>query len=69
MPALFRRLAARGVHVLASNSETPKARELYAGFEIRQLTRANSVNGKASARGGKPEILVLGGTWTPRGAS
>jgi DNA adenine methylase len=67
--ALFRRLAARGVHVLASNSETPKARELYAGFEIRTLTRANSVNSKASARGGKAEILVLGGTWTPRGAS
>jgi DNA adenine methylase len=67
--ALFRRLVARGVHVLASNSETPRARELYAGFEIRQLTRANSVNSKASARGGKPEILVLGGTWTPRGAT
>jgi DNA adenine methylase len=67
--ALFRRLAARGVHVLASNSETPRARELYAGFEIRQLTRANSVNSKACARGGKAEILVLGGTWTPRGAS
>lgn len=69
VPSLFRRLAARGVHVLASNSETPRARELYAGFEIRTLTRANSVNSKASARGGKPEILVLGGTWTPRGAS
>lgn len=67
--ALFRRLAARGVHVLASNSDTPKARELYAGFEIRTLYRANSVNSKASARGGKSEILVLGGTWTPRGAS
>jgi DNA adenine methylase len=67
--ALFRRLAARGVHVLASNSETPKARELYAGFEIRTLYRSNSVNSKASARGGKAEILVLGGTWTPRGAS
>jgi DNA adenine methylase len=69
VPALFRRLAARGVHVLASNSDTPRARELYAGFEIRTLTRVNSVNSKASARGGKPEILVLGGTWTPRGAS
>jgi len=67
--AIFRRLAARGVHVLASNSDTPKARELYSGFEIRTLTRANSVNSKASARGGKAEILVLGGTWTPRGAS
>lgn len=67
--ALFRRLASRGVHVLASNSDTPKARELYAGFEIRTLYRANSVNSKASARGGKAEILVLGGTWTPRGAS
>lgn len=66
--ALFRRLAARGVHVLASNSDTPKARELYAGFETRTLYRANSVNSKASARGGKAEILVLGGTWTPRGA-
>jgi DNA adenine methylase len=67
--ALFRRLAARGVHVLASNSDTPRARELYAGLEVRQFTRANSVNSKASARGGKTEILVLGGTWTPRGAS
>lgn len=67
--ALFRRLAARGVHALASNSETPRARELYAGFEIRTLYRSNSVNSKASARGGKPEILVLGGTWAPRGAS
>lgn len=67
--ALFRRLVARGVHVLASNSDTPRARELYAGFEIRTLYRSNSVNSKASARGGKPEILVLGGTWTPRGAT
>lgn len=67
--AIFRRLAARGVHVLASNSDTPKARELYAGFEIRTLTRANSVNSKASARGGKAEILVLGGTWTPKEAT
>jgi DNA adenine methylase len=66
VPALFRRLAARGVHVLASNSDTPKARELYSGFEIRTLTRANSVNSKASARGGKAEILVLGGTWAPK---
>lgn len=65
VPALFRRLVPRGVHVLASNSDTPKARELYAGFEIRTLYRSNSVNSKASARGGKPEILVLGGTWTP----
>lgn len=69
VPALFRRLASRGVHGLASNSDTPKVRELYAGFEMRTLTRANSINSKASARGGKTEILVLGGTWTPRGAS
>lgn len=67
--SLFRRLAARGIHVLASNSDTPRARELYAGFEIRTLLRANSVNSKASGRGGKTEILVLGGTWTPRGES
>lgn len=67
--ALFRRLVARSVHVLASNSDTPKVRELYAGFEMRELTRANSVNSKASARGGKRELLILGGTWTPRGAS
>lgn len=67
--AMFRRLAARGVHVLASNSDTPKVRELYAGFEMRTLTRANSINSKASARGGKTELLILGGTWTPRGAT
>jgi DNA adenine methylase len=67
--ALFRRLVARGVHVLASNSDTPKVRELYSGFEMRALTRANSINSKASARGGKTELLILGGTWTPRGAS
>lgn len=67
--ALFRRLASRGVHVLASNSDTPRTRELYSGFETRTLYRSNSVNSKASARGGKTEILVLGGTWTPRGAS
>lgn len=67
--ALFRRLAARGVHVLASNSDTPKVRELYSGFEMRELTRSNSVNSKASGRGGKRELLIFGGTWTPRGAS
>lgn len=67
--AMFRRLAARGVHVLASNSDTPKVRELYDGFEMRTLTRANSINSKASARGGKAELLILGGTWTPRGAT
>jgi DNA adenine methylase len=67
--AMFRRLVARGVHVLASNSDTPKVRELYDGFEMRTLARANSINSKASARGGKTELLILGGTWTPRGVS
>jgi DNA adenine methylase len=67
--ALFSRLTAKRVHVLASNSDTPMVRRLYAGFEIRTLSRSNSVNSKASARGGKAEILVLGGTWTPRGGT
>ncbi len=67
--ALFRRLVSRGVHVLASNGDTPKVRELYSGLEVRTLTRSNSVNSKASGRGGKSELLILGGTWTPRGAT
>lgn len=64
LASMLRRLAAKGVHWIASNSDTPEARELYAGFDIRSVSRSNSVSCKGSARGRRmPEILVLSGTW------
>lgn len=58
----FRGLAARGVYVVASNSATPKIRELYSGFRQVEIARPGGMSSKTSGRQPVPELLILG--WT-----
>ena len=61
---LFRQLAGRGVHVALSNSDTELVAELYAGVPMTLITRAGSVNSKASARGTVFEVLITSERWS-----
>ncbi|MCX7938195.1 MAG: DNA adenine methylase [Anaerolineae bacterium] len=53
-------LAARGVWVMLSNSDTPTVRALYAQppFVIHQVFAARAINSKASQRGKVSELLI-----------
>jgi DNA adenine methylase len=55
---VFAKLAARGVEVMLSNSDTPLVRELYADFDIRVVYAARSVNSNATRRGKLAEVVV-----------
>lgn len=52
------RLKHRGVHVLLSNSDTSTTRELYQGFEIREVTRGGGMNSDVTKRGRVGELLI-----------
>lgn len=52
------RLKRRGVHVVLSNSDTPATRELYQGFEIREVSRSGGINSDAAKRGRVGELLI-----------
>jgi DNA adenine methylase len=54
----FAGLAGRGVSVVASNSDTPLIRELYAGFEIEVVMAKRAINSKADARGKVHELII-----------
>lgn len=41
---VFRELATKGCHVVLSNSEHPRTRELYAGFSIHVVSKQNALN-------------------------
>lgn len=56
-----RTLAARGVRVLVSNSDTPRVRALYAGLQIETVTCARSINCDAGGRGAVGEVIVTAG--------
>jgi len=55
---VFRTLAARGVKVMLSNSDTKLVRELYAGYPIATVFAARSINSKGSGRGKLTEVVV-----------
>src|SRR6478609_114856 len=59
LSGVFRDLADRGVKVVLSNSNTPLVRELYEGFEIREVMARRSINSKADGRGAIAELLVV----------
>lgn len=54
----FRRLASRGVYVMASNSDTPLVRRLYKGFNIEEVQVGRTVNSKKGARGKVGELII-----------
>ena len=57
---LLLRLKRKGVHVLASNSATSAARDLYKGpeWEIREVTRSGAVNSIGTKRQAVAELLI-----------
>jgi DNA adenine methylase len=57
----FRKLVVRGAHVVLSNSDTPKVRELYQGCELHEVQARRSINSKGTRRGPVGELLVVGG--------
>lgn len=57
----FARLANLGVHVVASNSDTPVIRELYKDFDVRTVQARRNINSKGGKRGPVNEALVVGG--------
>ena len=49
----------RGVHVLLSNAEHPRVRELYgADFTIDEVRAPRSVNSKGDRRGDVGEVII-----------
>jgi DNA adenine methylase len=57
---LARRLRDRGALVIASNSASPRARELYHDFEVREVTARRNVNSKGDKRGPVKELVFIG---------
>ena len=56
-----RKLVARGVAVIVSNADVPRAREIYQGMRIERAQMARSINAKAEKRGAVGEVLICGG--------
>ncbi len=58
---VFTTLAARGVKVLLSNSDTPANRARYAGHTLASIPARRAVNSRADRRGPVQELLVSAG--------
>lgn len=58
LSAVFRLLAERGCHVMLSNSNTPRIRELYADFDIEVVRSPRSVNSDGAGRGDVDELII-----------
>ena len=59
-----RDLAARGVHVMLSNSDTPFVRSLYRpedGFRVDQVMCGRAINSDGAKRGAVAEVIVTAG--------
>ncbi len=61
LAALFTQLAARGVSVLLSNSDTPIVRELYKAFELVEIKVRRNINSRGDARDPVGELIVVSG--------
>jgi DNA adenine methylase len=58
LAAVFRRLDAKGVKLMLSNSDTPFIRDLYEGFHIQQVWAPRAINRDAAKRKGVAEVVV-----------
>lgn len=59
LATLFRQLEQRCVHAVLSNSDTPRVRELYAGYELHPLQVGRPINRHAAGRGAVGELLIV----------
>lgn len=57
---VFKHLVQLGAHVVESNSDTLLIRELYRGFEIREVKARRSINSKGGKRGPVGELIIVG---------
>ncbi len=55
---LFTELAKRSVHVVLSNSDTPRTRELYRGWRLDPIRVSRPINSKTENRGTVGEVIV-----------
>ena len=56
----IRKIDKKGAYVIASNSNTEIVKELYKGFEIREVNATRSINSIASKRNKIKELLIIG---------
>jgi DNA adenine methylase len=54
----FANLAAEGVYVMLSNSDTPTVRDLYEGFRIDVVLASRNINSNSARRGKVGEVVV-----------
>jgi DNA adenine methylase len=59
LAGLFRQLDAVGCRLMLSNSDTPRIRELYAGYRIEELQARRAINAQADGRSPITELLIL----------
>jgi DNA adenine methylase len=57
----FKALVKMGVNVVLSNSLSDVTRDMYSGFDVRELTGARNVGGPAEYRKSVTEMMVVGG--------
>lgn len=55
---VFAELARRGVHVMASNSDTPLVRKLYRQWDIRRVSARRSVGCTSASRAAVEELVI-----------
>jgi DNA adenine methylase len=60
LASCVRELAAKGVFVLVSNSDTPVIRELYDGLETHVVRMRRNISSKGDGRGPVNEVIVVG---------
>jgi len=56
---VFRQLDRRGCNVMLSNSYTSLIRELYDGYEQKEVTARRAISCKGDGRGDVPELVIL----------
>ena len=58
LAAMFQALDQRGCLIMASNSDTPFIRELYAGFNLTEVMARRAINCKGEGRGPVSELVI-----------